>query len=348
MEITQGKHVLWPHMRWSTGHDKAEYAKLREHGLSGEIVFTVPEVTDEQFRNANAIISLPDVPKTKHQLLENCKIFVTPKVGFDNINLEAYGELGIPVCNVPDYGTTEVADHSIALMLTLMKSVHTHSSRLQEDPVNNWKNSTMPIGRRLSKSTFGVVGLGRIGTAAALRAKAFGMDVVFYDPYLSQGVDRSLGLRRVNTLQELAVQSDVMSLHTPLTYETKEFINKDVFDAAKKGIIIINTARGFLINFIDLFDAMKSNQVAAIGLDVIPEEIHEGKSGNPKHLEVIRAWCDGEPWIQNRIVMTPHTAYLTPESSMDMRTFPVDVVARYLNDGVLVNCVNEKFLKFKR
>lgn len=104
---------------------------------------------------------------------------MTSKVGYENIDLQAWGEIGIPVCNVPHYGTREVADHAIALMLTFMKSIAFHTNALQEDPVKNWRNMLNPFGKRLSACTFGVVGLGRIGTATAIRAKAFGMDVGF-------------------------------------------------------------------------------------------------------------------------------------------------------------------------
>ena len=342
--IRNGKHILWPHMRWQDGHKDVEFKRLREHGLTGEIVFDVPEVTDEQYRRADAIISLPDLPKGKLALLENCKIFVTPKVGHDNLDLQAYGALGIPVCNVPDYGTMDVADHAIGLMLACMKSLHLHTAALHNDLLANWRNEMLPFGRRLSACTFGIVGLGRIGTAAALRAKAFGMNVVFHDPYLAQGVDRALGIRRVGSLKDLVSQSDVISLHVPLTAETDKLIKKEVLDWAKPGLILINTARGDVIDFDALYHAMKEDRVKAIGIDVIPGEIEGYKPRNYRSLHLLRAWCDGEAWIQNRIVFTPHTAYLTPESAIDMRTFPIDIVARYLKDGALVNCVNHEYL----
>ena len=346
--INNGTHILWTHMRWQDDHKDVEFKRLKELGLTGEIVFKVPEVTDEQYRRADAIISLPDLPKDKLCLLENCKILVTPKAGYDNFDLQAYGELGIPVCNVPDYGTMDVADHAIGLMLACMKSIYLHTAALRNDPLANWRNEMLPFGHRLSTCTLGIVGLGRIGTAVALRAKAFGMDVVFHDPYLAQGVDRALGIRRVGTLKDLVSQSDIMSLHIPLTAETINLIKKDVLDWAKPGIILINTARGDVIDFNDLYHAMKENQVRAIGIDVIPGEIEGDKPRDPRNLRLLRAWCDGEAWIQNRIVFTPHTAYLTPESAIDMRTFPINIVAGYFKDGVLVSCVNHEYLTRRR
>jgi phosphoglycerate dehydrogenase-like enzyme len=342
--IENGRHVLWTHMRWLDGHREVEHRRLKEQGLTGEIVFRVRDVTDEQYRRADAIISLPDLPKEKLCLLERCKIFVTPKAGYDNLDLPAYGELGIPVSNVPDYATMDVADHAIGLILSCMKSIQLHTRALQKDPLANWRNEMFPFGRRLSTCTLGIVGLGRIGTATALRAKAFGMDVVFHDPYLPPGVDRALGIRRVGALRELVSQSDVLSLHVPLTEETTNLIGKEVLNWAKPGIILINTSRGEVIDFDELYHAMKEDQVVAIGIDVIPGEIEGSKPRNPRNLRLLRAWCDEEAWIQDRIVITPHVAYLTAESALDMRTFPIDIVARYLKDGELVNCVNGEYL----
>ena len=129
-----------------------------------------------------------------------------------------------------------------------------------------------PYGRRLSACTFGVVGIGRIGTAAALRAKAFGMDVVFYDPYVSNGVDLALGVRRVHSLEELMRQCDVVSVHVPLSEQTRKLVGAEAFAAAKPGLILVNTARGEVVDLDALYDAMRDGRVQAAGLDVLPVE----------------------------------------------------------------------------
>lgn len=343
------KHILYPFRRWMERLDVVEYPTLEKHGLTADIVEKIEDVTEAQWRKADAIISKPDVPKDKLQYLDNCRIFVTSKVGYDNLDLETWGKMGIPVCNVPDYGTREVADHAIAMMLTFLKSIEFHTRALREDPVKNWRNTLNPFGKRLSTATLGIVGLGRIGTAAALRAKVFEMDVVFYDPYLERGINYALGIRRVDSLEELMRQSDIVSIHANLTEETEKMINANAFAAAKPGMIIINTARGPIIDIDALYEAMKENKVAAAGLDVLPEEPQNiKKPGNPKDHPLFRAWCDSEEWIRDRILLTPHAAYLTPESADDMRSFPIDVAAAYLNEGKLYNCVNEDYLTHRR
>ena len=198
-------------------------------------------------------------------ILTKCRILVTPSVGFDKLDLAAWGELGIPICNVPDYGTMEVADHAIALMMTLMKGIEFHTTALRADPRGNWRPALNPYGRRLSTCTFGVIGIGRIGTAAALRAKAFGMDVVFYDPYVSNGVDLSLGVRRVHSLEDLMRQSDVVSVHAPLSDLTRKLVGAKAFAAAKPGLILVNTARGEIVDLDALYDAMRDNKVPPRG-----------------------------------------------------------------------------------
>ena len=128
---------------------------------------------------------------------------------------------GIPVCNTPDYGTSEVADHAIGLMLALRRGIVSYHQHLVADPQAGFDYACAPLVRRLRGRVFGIVGLGRIGIATALRAKAFGMSVVAYDPYVSRGAEIAVGVDRVESLEELLAVSDVVSLHCPLTDETR-------------------------------------------------------------------------------------------------------------------------------
>jgi lactate dehydrogenase-like 2-hydroxyacid dehydrogenase len=195
-----------------------------------------------------------------------------------------------------------------------------------------------PFGKRLSSCVFGVVGLGRIGTAAALRAKAFGMDVVIYDPYRENGAELSIGVRRCNSLEELFGQSDIVSIHAPLSSETEKMINAQVLAASKPGLVLINTARGPIIDLDALHEALKEDQVQAVGLDVLPVE-----PADPDH-PLIKAWAADEEWIDTRLLITPHSAFFTPESVYDMRFKGGEVAVTYLSEGRLQNCVNSEWL----
>lgn len=332
--------VLWPAMRWP-GDRQIEEASM---GDAGTAVFcdSFAEVSDEQWAAADAVVSAPDVPAEYRNKLKRCRVFVTPKVGFDNIDLAGWGALGIPVCNVPDYGTQEVADHAMALLLSLMKGITFHTRELKQDPRGLWRPALNPYGKRLSACTCGIVGLGRIGTAAALRAKAFGMDVAVYDPYISNGSELAIGVRRVHSLKELFSLSDVVSIHAPLSAETEKLINAEVLAASKPGLVLINTARGPIIDLDALYEALKADQVQAVGLDVLPVE-----PADPEH-PLIKAWAAGEEWIDHRLLITPHSAFFTPESVHDMRFKGGEVALTYLADGRLQNCVNGEFITSAR
>ena len=321
--------VLWPR---SGADNRIEEEALGE-GVDGVFCRRYSDVTDEQWANCDGVVG-GQIPLEYMKKLEKCQIFVKVAVGVDDVLMEEWSTRGIAVCNVPDYGTREVADHAIALMLTLTKSIAFHDESLREELPANWRPWINPYGRRMANCTFGVVGLGRIGTAAARRAKAFDMDVTFYDPYVPNGVELALGIRRSDSLLELFAESDIVSIHTPLSEETHNMINADVFAASKKGQIIVNTARGPIIDIDALYDAMRSDTILAAGLDVLPEE--------PANLDrpLIKAWYANEEWIKHRVVITPHSAYFTPESSRDIRAFAARTAARFLRDGRLENCVN--------
>ena len=331
--------ILWPQHYW-WGDTAPELDGL---GAGIEPVFArrFAEVTGEQWRSCDGIVG-PTIPLEYMDQLDRCRIFVKPGVGYDDVDIGALGALGIPACNTPDYGTREVADHALALMLTLSKAIAFHDENLRADPKANWRPALNPYGQRLADQTFGVVGLGRIGAAAALRAKAFDMDVVFHDPYQPSGVEFALGVRRADSLAELMAQSDIVSVHAPLTEETRNLIGADALAAAKPGMILVNTARGPIVDIDALFDAMKNDVVLAAGLDVLPEE----PANQDKPL--IRAWRDGEAWLRHRLVITPHSAFCTPQSMRDIRAFSARTAARYLRDGRLENCVNAAFLKMRR
>ena len=332
-------NVLWPAMRWPSDREIEESSVGENTAIFCE---RYADVTEEQWSNCDAVVSVQDIPDEFADKMTNCRIFVTPKVGFDNIDGQAWAKRGIPVCNVPDYGTQEVADHAIALMMSLMKGITFHTRELKKDPRGLWRPALNPYGKRLSACTFGVVGLGRIGTAAALRAKAFGMDVVMFDPYRENGAELSIGVRRAHSLEELFGQCDVVSIHVPLSEETEKLINLEVLKSSQPGLILINTARGPIIDLDGLYDALKGDHIQAVGLDVLPEE-----PANPDH-PLIRAWADDEEWVDNRLLLTPHSAFFTPERVYDMRYKGGEVAVTYLGGGPLRNCVNEEWLSERR
>lgn len=274
--------------------------------------------------------------------LKRARIVVRHGVGFDVVDLEACGEAGIAVCNVPDYGTTEVADSAIAMMLAFARGTAALDSALRADLKGSWTHAGNVTGRRLRGACFGVIGLGRIGTAAALRARAFGMDVAFYDPLLPNGTELALGFKRARTLHALLGLADVVSIHTPLTKETRGMINAEAVAAMKQGAYVINTARGPICDTAALTEGLKSGKLAAVGLDVLPKE--PASTDDP----FVAAWSANEPWIRGRALLNPHAGFYSPDSFVDLRRKAMETAYFYLRDGQLTNCVNAEYLRNAR
>jgi lactate dehydrogenase-like 2-hydroxyacid dehydrogenase len=231
-------------------------------------------IPEEAWRAADALICYHEVPIDNRVIewLERCRIIVRAGVGYDQIDIDAAAARGVAVCNVPDYGTTEVADHAIALMLGLARGLVSYHQRLLADPYAGWHWSGAPLVRRLRGLRFGAVGLGRIGTATARRAAALDMQVAFFDPYLADGTELGLGCARAASLKELLEQSDVISLHCPLNAETRHMLDAQALASVKPGALLINTARGSLVDLVALEEALREGQLDGAGLDVLPGE----------------------------------------------------------------------------
>jgi len=235
-------------------------------------------------------------------------------VGYDRIDRTAAAVQGVLVCNVPDYGTTEVADHAIALAMALRRGLILHHELQRHDPPAPWRALAHPLLRRTGVQGFGIVGLGRIGTAVALRAKALGFKVTFFDPALRNGSELAIGVERCSTLPDLLRRADVLSIHVPLTPETAGLIGAAELALLPPNAVVVNTARGPVLDIDALTDALRSGHIAGAGLDVVPVE----PPVDPVP-ELLRAYRARESWLEGRVIITPHSAYLTPEAYLDIR-----------------------------
>ncbi len=274
----------------------------------------------------------------------NCRIIVRAGVGFDNIDLVACGARGIPVCNVPDYGTTEIADHAIAMMLTLVRGTSWYDRALRHDPVAGWTYEGAPTVRRIRGATFGVVGFGRIGNAVAQRARSFEMNIAFFDPLLPEDapVARAAieaGWRRFTLIEELVSFCDVISLHLPLNEATLHLVSKELVAAMKPGAILINTARGAIVDTSAVYQGLRTGRLSAAALDVL--SIEPPSSRDP----LVSAWLSDESWIRGRLLLTPHAAFYSAAGYRDMRRKSAETALSFLATGQLTNCVNAFHLK---
>ena len=292
---------------------------------------------DEAYAMADAVLNCRSahlLPRATIAKLKNCRVIQQGGVGYGHVDLRAAAEQGIQVMNTPDYGTTEVADHAVALALNLLRGIQAYDRRLRRSN-DSWDARSLKSVRRLPGLRVGIIGLGRIGTAAALRFKAFGMRVAFYDPHKPVGHQLALGLERFESLEELLRFSEVVSIHAALNTETSLMINEETLSWLPEGAVLINTARGNIVKFDAVKDALQSGHLGGAGLDVFQDE--------PLNREdpLIKAWIDGEPWLDERLIMTPHAAFYSTASLVDIRTFSITYLMDYLRHGKIRACVNQ-------
>ncbi len=253
--------------------------------------------------------------------MRNCRAIIRNGVGFDTVDCAAAARAGIPVCNVPDYGTEEVADHAIALTLALYRQLFPLDAEAKQ---LGWKIQVAPKMRRLSTQTFGIVGLGRIGTAAALRAKALGFRVKFHDPHVPSGTHKALGIERVDSLDELLRQSDTISIHCPLTPETRGLIGAREIALLRPGAFIVNTARGDIVQKAPVFAALRSGHLGGAGLDVVESE-------------PLRT---ADEAATPNLIVTCHAAFCSPEGMVEMRTTSARIARAAVTGQTVWNRVN--------
>ncbi|WP_013628304.1 C-terminal binding protein [Rubinisphaera brasiliensis] len=265
--------------------------------------------------------------------LKQCRLIVRCGVGIDNVDCEAARRFGIDVANVPDYGTEEVADSTMALTLSLTRGSHLLNVQLQRSP-DPWSYQLAAPLQRLRNKVFAIVGLGRIGLATALRAKAHGFDVRFYDPYQPQGMDKAAGITRCDSLEELVREAFVLSLHCPLTPETELCIDEALLRKMPQGGFLVNTARGGLVDPRLVLQFLENEHLAGAALDVLPVEPPE--TNDP----VIAAWRNPEHAAYSRLIINPHSAFYCEQGLDDMRTKGAHNCLRVLRGEAPVNVVN--------
>lgn len=254
--------------------------------------------------------------------MSRCRIIARGGVGYDNVDLAAAAARGIIVTNVPDYGVDEVADHAVGLMLALRRGICRCQQQLRGG-LAPWDRRAVEPLQRLAGQTFGVIGCGRIGTATALRAKALRMEVMFHDPYLAPGIEKALNLRRAYHLDELLAGSDVVSIHAPLTAETRGMLNAPAISRMRQGAVLVNTARGAIADTGALAAAIADGSLGGVAIDVLPEE--------PATLDdpLVRLWQAGGAGSE-RVILTPHIAYYSEQGLEEIRRSTAEEVRRVL------------------
>ena len=252
--------------------------------------------------------------------LPSLRVIGRAGVGVDNIDVPAATARGIVVMNAPDGNTITTAEHTMALLVALARQVPQANGSLKE---GKWERKRF-IGVELQGKTLGIVGLGRIGKAVASRARAFGMAIVAFDPFIAPDQARDLEIE-VATLDDVFARADFLTVHTPLTGDTRGIVGKDAFSKMKKGVRVINCARGGLVDETALLEAIKSGVVAGAALDVFEKEPPA---------------ADNPLLSLNEVIVTPHLGASTTEAQEGVAFTVAEQMRDYLLTGALKGAVN--------
>jgi D-3-phosphoglycerate dehydrogenase / 2-oxoglutarate reductase len=302
--------------------------KISERGIDllkrqpgWNIVLTTKDTLNAEIADADALI-VRSATKVTAELLQNAprlKVVGRAGVGVDNIDLDAATTRGVLVMSTPGGNAVSVAEHTFALLLALARQVPKLDKAMHE---GRWEKSSA-AGTEVRGKTLGLIGLGRIGSEVALRAGAFDMRVLGYDPYISEAAAKQVQVELV-PLEKLLAESDFVSLHTGLSPATQNLINASTLAKMKKGARLLNTARGELVDEAALAEALKSGKLAGAALDVFAEE-------PPKNSPLLEF---------PNVIATPHVAGSTKEAQEEVGTQIAVQVKDYLAEGLIRNAVN--------
>jgi len=275
-------------------------------------------------KDADALISqYAPLSRKVIESLEKCKVIARYGVGFNTIDIDAATEMGIVVGNVTDYCLDEVSDHTIALLLSSARKITKLNNAVKS---GTWDfNVGVPIFR-LRGRTLGLVGFGNIPQTVAKKAQAFGLNVIAYDPFVSEVVAAEMNIKLV-TLDELCKQSDYVSIHVPLNKDTEGMISNEQFNKMKKEAFIINTSRGPIIDEKALINALEEGKIAGAGLDVL--EVEPIDPNNP----LLK---------MNNVILTPHAAFNSVEAEVELKRKTAQNVADVLSGYYPTYLVNKE------
>jgi len=274
----------------------------------------------------HALITRSGTPVTE-ELLErakNLKVVGRAGVGVDNIDLDAASRRGILVVNAPTGNTLAATEHTMGMMIAAARLIPYAHKSLKEE--RKWERKKF-MGVELAGKTLGIIGFGRIGSRVGIRAKAFDMKVIAYDPYIKREKAERLGVELVDELDELLRRSDIITVHTPLTEETRNMITKKEIEKMKDGVIILNIARGGIINEEDLYEALVSGKVRAAAVDVFSKE----------------PTTDNILFNAPNIVVTPHIGANTFESQTNVAVIIANQVLAALRGEEVEFAVNAPY-----
>lgn len=285
-----------------------------------------PEEVAKACEDADVILTvLSKLPAEIIEKTKNCKAIMCYGIGYDQVDVQAAGKKHIKVCNVPHYCSEEVAVHTIALILGCLRKISFYDKAVKSGVWNSGEGYTIA---RTTSITLGLFGFGSIARNVAAYAEPFGFRILVCDPYADKNTFPD-GIEAVD-FDRLLKESDILSLHAPLTETTRHALNKETLAKAKDGVIVINTSRGPLIHEADLIEALNSGKVKAAGLDVLESEPLRDKDHPLCRME--------------QVILTPHAGHVSLQATQELHQTVADNTVALLSGQTPKYIVNEKFL----
>jgi D-3-phosphoglycerate dehydrogenase len=308
--VTAGDRVYLKFFDLAFFHEKAAEAQAT--------LAPFKEFDEQKFKaviaDADALVVI-DRPLNREHIaaMGKCRIILALEVGYDFIDIQAATEKGIIVSNVPIYATEQVAVHALSLILACQRQLKT---LMAETTAGGWNYNVCKPLWELPGKKLGIVGLGRIGRSLVRKVQGLDMQLIAYDPYLSDDLFALLNVRRCYDLEDLLAEADIVSLHVPLTPETFHMFGEEQLSKMKAHSILVNTCRGKVIDETALLKALNEKTIAAAGLDVLEKE--------PPAADNPLLNCDS-------LIVTPHAAWYSEQSLERLKTMGMDEVVRVLN-----------------
>ena len=287
--------------------------------IGAEVVFADSKdlrTLREKIRDCDALIVTDTlINDALLDCMEKCKVIVRSGTGYNNVDTAAAGARGIMVANVADYCMNEVADHAMGLILDVIRKISYLNAAVHNGV---WDFAMAKNVERLNRLTLGLYGFGRIGQALALRAKAFGMKVMAYDPYLPDAVFSQQNVIKMDTAQALLANADVLSLHLPLSQSTRGLMDREAFRQMKPTAYFINVSRGGLVDEEALYEALRTGEIAGCALDVMvqePPDIH------------------APLFSLENVILTPHSSFSSLTADVELRVKTAQAVVETYTQG---------------
>jgi len=307
--------------------DKDFDYEILKFGELDDVEFIISAAREQQdvindIKDADVIL-FSDIPINKDVIdsLEKCRLIIRYGIGYDNIDVKRAAERNIIVCNAPNYGVADVAEHAVSLIMSCAKRL-TYMNDCVRDGL--WDTSVMGASRRISGKTIGFVGFGKIAKYVCKLTNALGMKAIVYDPYIKTGCLEEYNAESVS-FDEVLRQADYVSLHLPLSDKTRHLMGKNEFIKMKKTSVFINTSRGGLVKETELIDALENGVISGAGLDVFEDE-----TGN----------IDSRILTMKNVTLTPHVAWNTYEGTVALHEEVTNNVLSFLKGDRPESIVN--------